>query len=56
MLNYLNTEVLDETRLTEWSDEEMMNCIEQVLSGHTYQDVTRDKLVPIATLWTRLNL
>ena len=39
----------------EWSDEEMINCIAQILDGHTYQDMTRDKLVPILTLWTRCN-
>ena len=40
----------------EWADEEMSDCIAKILSSYTYQDVTRDNLVPISTLWTRWKL
>ena len=36
-----------------WSDNELLEMIEQIQLGNTYQDVTTGKDVPIATLWTR---
>ena len=40
----------------DWTDEQMMTAIQRILNGYTYQDVKRDKLIPISTLWTRLNI
>ena len=37
----------------QWSDEELLELIEKIKNGYTYQDVTEGKLVPISTLWTR---
>ena len=36
-----------------WTDEEMIQMIDQINRGCTYQDVTDRTHVPISTLWTR---
>ena len=39
-----------------WSDEEILEMIDKIHKGFTYQDVTDGKHVPISTLWTRFLL
>ena len=37
-----------------WNDEELMRLIDLILQGYMYRDVTKNKTVPMSTLWTRL--
>ena len=36
-----------------WTDEEMMEMMDKINRGFTYQDVTDGTHIPISTLWTR---
>ena len=40
-----------QTRL--WTDDEMLDMMDKINRGYTYQDVTDGTHVPISTMWTR---
>ena len=37
----------------QWSDEEILEMMDKINNGYTYQDCTDGTHVPISTLWSR---